>query len=411
MAWSAPLSSSPGTSSGSRVPRRRTGLATGVWVLQTGIWVVAAALAGGAGAVGCGREAEVGGAGRVGMSPAGAALLHVIVEGTPYEMGVHQGRLLRDEIRARVARPLPAAIADVLPGYAGPIRDLLPVGAADELRGIAAGAGVAEADLYAREIARDVLRWHVPDAALTGAAFASAPGDAPCVAVAYGGDVPALSGRFRVVPGAARDAREGRGPADLVLVERRPSGGIPTLVFAAPGSLGGIAGVSGRGIVAVAAEDGSRAPEQRSLRGAPFAVGLRFALERGADADAVVAALPKTLGHRVLVADAANARIAVLVALAGEDPARSPPTAWVLRPADGPDAAANAEAQDRKLGSYTARPGCADALDLAEAGLGPTPDGEQLLSWSRDGVDVTHVREAGVTATFGVRWARGAGPR
>lgn len=352
-----------------------------------------------AGGAGCGGDPVVGGAGRLVTAPAGAPLLQVVVEGTPYEMGVHQGRLLRDAIRARVARPIATAVADVLPGYAGPMRDLLPVGASDELRGIAAGAGVTEDDLFAREIERDVLRWHVPDAALTVAAFASAPGDAPCVAVAYGSLGPALGGRVR----AAAQATSGAVPsADLVLVERHPVGGTATLMLAAPGSVGGIAGTSGRGVVVACAEDGSRELEQRSLRGPPFPVGVRFALERGADGDAVLAALPKMLGHRVLVADAANARIDVLVALAGEDPVRSPGTAWVLRPAAGADVAANTEAQDRKLGSYAARPGCADAIDLAEAGIAPSAGDDGVLRFDRDGVEVG----SEPSGSFAYRWSR-----
>jgi hypothetical protein len=362
-------------------------------------------LAGLAALGGCGLDRALGGAGRWGSASADGPLVHVILEGTPYEMGAHQGRLLRDAIRARVGRPLPPEIADVLPGYAGLFRDLLPVGAADELRGIAAGAGVDETALFAREIARDVLRWHVPDTDLTFASFASAPGDAPCLAVAYGLEVPALGGRFRGGPsGSGTDA-----PSDLVLVERHPVGGTATMVLAAPGSVGGFAGVSARGVMAACAEDGSREPQQRSLRGAPFPVGLRYALERGADAAAVVAALPRTLGHRVLVADAANVRVSALLALAGEDPVHSPAAAWVIRPADGPVAAENVEAQDRKLGSYTRRPGCADALDLAEAGLAPTPAGEQLLRFDRDGVEVAHARADGARDAVRVVFFKDAG--
>ncbi|MFO0932830.1 MAG: hypothetical protein U1E39_08975 [Planctomycetota bacterium] len=317
-------------------------------------------------------------------------------------MGVHQGRLLRDAVRARVARPLPAEVADVVAGYARPVRDLLPVGAWDELRGIAEGAGVSVDDLFDRERVREIERWHVPATEAGLASFASAPGAAPCLAVAFPGVVRAVGAGFGAV-GAAGEP----GTLDaLVVVERHPTGGTATLMVGAPGSVGGIAGVSARGVVAAFGEDPSRTPEQRSLRGAPFPVALRFALERGADADAVVAALPKTLGHRVVVADAANRRIDVLLALAGEDPVASPAQAWVLRPAGGPDpkadpaTAANVEAQDRKLGSYSARPGCADAADLAEAGMPASAVSGAVVVLSPTGFSVLLDSEELGTHTF-----------
>lgn len=357
---------------GPRVPpHRRWPGSPGRRLIAGGLALMLAAV------TGCGGEAPVGGAGRRIDAPRrmvrtpGPYLTQVVVSGTPFEMGFHQGRLLRDAVRARVARPLRAEVAGVAAGYARPVRDLLPVGAWDELRGIAEGAGVSVDDLFDRERAREIERWHVPGAAPDLASFASAPGSAPCLAVGLPWGVSGVGAMFNVA-GAA----DGTATWDpLVVVERHPTGGTATLLIAAPGSVGGIAGVSARGVVAAFGEDPSRSPEQRSLRGAPFPVGFRYALERGGDADAVVAALPRTVGHRVVVADAANRRVDVLLALAGEDPAASPAEAWVLRPAGGPDpkkdpaTAANAEAQDRKLGSYSARPGRADAADLAEAGM------------------------------------------
>lgn len=351
-------------------------------------------------AAGCGRGAPVGGAGRRVEAPPGPRLTQIVVSGTPYEMGVHQGRLLRDAVRARVARPLPTEVAGVAAGYARPVRDLLPVGAWDELRGIAEGAGVSVDDLFDRERAREIQRWHAPATEPGLVSFASAPGDAPCLAVASPWVASAVDAAFGGGVG---------GPSawdELVVVERHPAGGTATLVIAAPGSVGGIAGVSARGVVAAFGEDPSRSPEQRSLRGAPFPVGFRYALERGADADAVVAALPRTLGHRVVVADAANRRVDVLLALAGDDPVASPAQAWVLRPAGGPDpktdpaTAANVEAQDRKLGSYSARPGCADAADLAEAGLAPSPVAGAVVVLSPAGFSVHADPQALGTYTF-----------
>lgn len=371
-------------------------------LLAGGLTLALAAVAG------CGGEAPVGGAGRRidaprRMHPApGPFLTQIVVSGTPYEMGFHQGRLLRDAVRARVARPLRAEVAGVAAGYARPVRDLLPVGAWDELRGIAEGAGVSVGDLFDRERAREIERWHVPGAEPDLASFASAPGSAPCLAVALPWAVRGVGAMFSV-GGAADDAAAWD---QLVVLERHPTGGTATLVIAAPGSVGGIAGVSARGVVAAFGEDPSRSPEQRSLRGAPFPVGLRYALERGGDADAVVAALPKTLGHRVVVADAANRRVDVLLALAGEDPVASPPQAWVLRPAGGPDpkadpaTAANVEAQDRQLASYRSRPGCADAADLAEAGMASSAASGAVVVLSPTGFTVLLESQELGTHTF-----------
>ncbi|MBL9087387.1 MAG: hypothetical protein JNM10_09610 [Planctomycetia bacterium] len=390
-----PTAPAEAPATGPRVPPRRPwSRLRGARVATGGLALALAALAG------CGREAAVGGAGRRVEGPPGRGLTQIVVSGTPYEMGVHQGRLLRDAVRARVARALPDEVAGVAAGYARPVRDLLPVGAWDELRGIAEGAGVSVDDLFDRERAREIQRWHAPATEPGLASFASAPGEAPCLAVALPWAASAVGAAF------GRGAAGASAWDELVVVERHPAGGTATLVIAAPGSVGGIAGVSARGVVAAFGEDPSRSPEQRSLRGAPFPVGFRYALERGADADAVVAALPRTLGHRVVVADAANRRVDVLLALAGEDPVASPAQAWVLRPAGGPDpktdpaTAANVEAQDRKLASYSARPGCADAADLAEAGMPPSPVAGAVVVLSPAGCSILLDAQEPATHTF-----------
>jgi hypothetical protein len=298
-------------------------------------------------------------------------------------MGFHQGRMLREAIAARVATPIPPAIADVVPAYAARMRDLLPPDYGDELRGIAAGAGVAADALFVREIVREILRWHDPATPTVGVSIAAAPGDAPCVATAY--------------ERAALLA-----PA-LVLVERLPLGGPATLLLAAPGSVGGIAGIAAAagGRVVVAGEDASRAPEQRSLRGPPWTAGVRMALERGADVDAALDAVPKMLGVRVLVADAANRRGDAVVALAGEDPSHGEPGVWVLRPAGVAAAhSANAARQDAKLGNYASRPGCDDAGDLAEAGRDPEV-AEPVLRWTLRAIEASTPGGA-----FRYGWAR-----
>jgi hypothetical protein len=317
-------------------------------------------------------------------------------------MGFHQGRLLRDAVRARVARPLPAEVAGVAAGYARPVRDLLPVGAWDELRGIAEGAGVSVDDLFDRERAREIE-------AVARAGGGTGPGvvrvGAGERAVSRGGAaVGRERGRRHVQP-----RRGGGRHGDMGSVGRRraaPDGRHGDALDRRAGVGGRDRRVSARGVVAAFGEDPSRSPEQRSLRGAPFPVGFRYALERGGDADAVVAALPRTVGHRVVVADAANRRVDVLLALAGEDPVASPAEAWVLRPAGGPDpkkdpaTAANVEAHDRKLGSYSARPGCADAADLAEAGMPSSAVSGAVVVLSPTGFSVLLDSEELGTHTF-----------
>jgi hypothetical protein len=310
--------------------------------------------------------------------PRVAGLPHVVVEGTPLEMGRAHGRALRAAIRARVAAPIDPALESSLALFGPPMRDLLPPSYAEELRGIAQGADVDVDALFLREVAREVARWHDRAGPLLHAAFASAPGTAPTVAVAFDG-VDALG-----VP--------------LALVERRPAGGVATLVLGAPGSLGGIAGVSARGVVAVSAEDGSLAPERRSLRGPPFAAGLRLALERAGDAESALATVPRLIGHRVLLADAGNRRVQALVAGTGEDPVRSDPEAWVLAAAgQGETRAKNGAAQEARLGAYPRRPGPDDAVALAVAGRA-TGEDPLVLRFAGGRVEVTRGREGGSVA-------------
>src|SRR5687767_6588038 len=145
------------------------------------VFATLAAALGGA-VCGCGREGDREGA-REGATP----FRHVVLEGTALEMGRAQGRLLREAIRARVAEPIDPAVAASLALFAPPMRDLLPPAFAEELAGIAEGAGVDVDALFLREIVRDGRRWHDLPTPLVRAAFASAPGTAPCVVVAFDG--------------------------------------------------------------------------------------------------------------------------------------------------------------------------------------------------------------------------------
>jgi hypothetical protein len=354
---------------------------------------------------GCGSDeskptAPVGGDGHFVEAREGEPFRHLVVEGTPYEMGFHQGRLLKDEIwrkRIPTERETGRAYAIYVPEF----RKLLGVTVAEELRGIAMGAGVDADVLLFEEVADDVVRWQAATdrrRSSCGAALASAPGATPVVGVAYESapDSPFDVRRWdtTISPDAERDRYSG---SPLVLIERRPTGGIATLVVGEPGSLGGWAGISSRGIVIASCEDDSLPSERRSLRGVPFAAGVRLALEQATDAQLAFDALPRLVGNRVLVADATNQRIDALVGLSVVGMEKTEPNAWVLRPASE----ANKQAQDRRLGNYSSRPGPEDAVDLAVAGRSSESRFPALL-WTKDGVEATDA----TGKTFVYRWSK-----
>jgi hypothetical protein len=249
---------------------------------------------------GCGGVESVGGRGSLAPAAGEKGLRVLTVEGRPYEMGWHHGRLLREEIRAVVASPVPGEAAGMYRAYAKGMRPLLPAAVEEELRGLADGAGVSPDDLFLREAARDARRWHDAKAPRLAGSVLTNAGDT-LVMAAY-----APFDRAAVPP--------------LLVVSRRPTGGTPTVVLAWPGSLGAIAGGSGRGVRAAQAEEGEVAPEQRTLRAMPFAVGFRCALERAADAAGFVAGLEGLVGNQVAVADAAGGTRLGLVRFQGDPP-------------------------------------------------------------------------------------------
>jgi hypothetical protein len=259
--------------------------------------LVAAGWAGLLLATGCGGAPDVGGSGSLHEGP---GLPQLAVAGTPYEMGWHHGRLLAERIRAVLASPVAGEAAGMYPAYAAGMRALLPPALEEELRGIAAGAGVSADDLFLREAARDARRWHDAMAArLSGTVLTNA------------GDTLVM---------AAYEPIERAAVPPLVVISRRPSGGTPTLVLAWPGSLGAIAGSSAKGVRAAQVEDGEVAPEQRTLKAVPFAVGFRLALERATDAATFATDLQGLVGNRIAVADAAGGTRLGLVRFQGDPP-------------------------------------------------------------------------------------------
>ena len=149
-------------------------------LVSTGFALAAATLCG------CGRG-EVPIRGRFVSVTNGAVPRHLVLEGTPTEMGRAAGRLLGPEIRAAAGRPLPIALLPSLEHYAEAMRPLASAAMLEELDAMAREAGVSAADLFLRESSRDGLRWHGSGGPPRAAAFASAPGDGPDVVVAFAG--------------------------------------------------------------------------------------------------------------------------------------------------------------------------------------------------------------------------------
>jgi hypothetical protein len=172
-----------------------------------------------------------------------------------------------------------------------------------------------------------------------------------------------------------------------------------------PGGLGAFAGLSSRGVLVVQAEIARdrRKDVWLSLRGTPFDVSLRVALESSSGVDGLFLEVARLNVNRVLAGSAATRRIAVVtgrgtVPGAGNESDRTyQRTEWVLAPAgDAPDS--RATSMDERLGGYPHRPGPSEAVALAVAGrasqdaavIEVTPEG---IVWHRgvrsDGTDVS----------------------
>jgi hypothetical protein len=219
-------------------------------------------------------------------------------------MGWWQGRLLRDRIRAlhpvwqeRALRtasggsPARAArLRDWLRLYTSKTLALLPERVRQELDGLAEATGLGAEELLLTDVLRDALRFHEGPPQLLGGDLGASGDGAALDWSPSGPDAVTLE-------------------AERVLVERRPEGGSPTLVLAWPGSLGGLAGFGARGVALASSE--VPGPEQRhSLKGVPFGVSLRLALEEAPDARDAVERLSRTTSHRVVAVEP-GARVAL----------------------------------------------------------------------------------------------------
>jgi hypothetical protein len=286
----------------------------------------------------CG-EPETGGAGRL----EGA---HLVVEGSPFEMGAWQGRLLRDRIERFHADWQERAFREAAGGDATRARrlrewcllyvdrtlPLLPERVRQELDGLSKASGVPGRTLVLTDVMRDGLRYHQGPPRLWSGDLGVA-GDGTSLAWSPSGPDAGLLERERL------------------LVERRPDGGTPTVVLAWPGSLGGLAGASAAGVALAATE--VPAPDQRhSLNGVPFPVSLRLALEEARDARAALERLSRTTSHRVVAAEpgarrALSARVDA-VELATDESLPAPP--------EGAPVRAVWEGSAFSLGAWTAGP-------------------------------------------------------
>ena len=328
--------------------------------------LLAAALSASFGA--CSQE---GGATSAGPAPRDP--IHLVVSGTDREMGLQQGKALAKEIREEVGPRLRARFRAVARdakeaeflesacrAYTAPTKPLLPRDVAEELAGIAEGSGVPDEDLLLLEVMRDGLRFHLDAPPLLEAAFASPPVEAS------GADGPVLV--------AAWDGAGGREAAGHVLVlERRPAKGSPSMVVTWPGGLGAAAGVSRAGVVAQC--ETPSAKEALSLRGVPFTIVLAAALRTAEDVETLVRGLAGRNGNRVLAAgrgDRGPVRLLGLLASAGPtSSAGFPSEHWIVVPA-GPGAPdPRAATMDERLGGYPERPGAAEAVALAVSGRSP----------------------------------------
>jgi hypothetical protein len=210
-------------------------------------------------------------------------------------MGWWQGRLLRDRIRRHheraeallAAGPAGPSLVTTMDAYVAQTLARMPEALRQELDGLAAGSGVPARDLLRAEVMRDGLRFHEGRARPFGGLLLSTDGGRALLALPRG-EAAALG-------------------SDLVLVGRRPPGGAATLVVAWPGSLGGFAGASSRGLGYVALEAEADLRRQR-IGDVPFSALARRALERADSAGDLLARLSGTTAHGVLVLDGPGGR-------------------------------------------------------------------------------------------------------
>lgn len=250
---------------------------------------------------GCG-EKVVGGRGSLEPGADGRPAL-LVVEGSPYQMGWWQGRLLRDEIRSLHAAWQADAIQsqvglahDLELGAAGDLKATIgyfidqtlgavPESVRQELEGMADATDLSVSDLLFTEVMRDGLRIWLGrmEPRLPGVLAArKADTGTEARAVWWGPDAEVLAGHW-------------------IVVERRPVQGASSVVLSWPGSVGGIAGIADTGLAFLLGEAEVDAAFRGFGHGMPYPVGARIAIESDRNSARMRGALKGTAGHTLIV--------------------------------------------------------------------------------------------------------------
>lgn len=274
---------------------------------------------------------------------------HLVLVGTAREQGAWQAWLLGPRVgafheawqRALVAQdgnllsPATRARRADLLRLLEPARAALPERAREELAALSIGSGLPEPTLLLSEMLTDLLRYaDRPGARLDGRLARTAAAEAWL----------ALEGPLAEVL-----------RPHLVWITRRASREDPgSTVLAWPGSLGALAAVRPDGL-ALLAHEVPLEPGRQALKGVPFDLSLRLALERAPGrgeqdvrarlpgplagpgaAQALLVALTPSTAHRVLALDlAAGTGREALWALVGEDAVDAPLSPAPPAPAHG----------------------------------------------------------------------------
>jgi hypothetical protein len=273
---------------------------------------------------GCG-EPDVGGSGRLERVEGGGAGDHLILEGTPYEMGWWHGHLLKDRIRAlheewqREAFALDgdlmsadtqarrkAALALVEPV----LQNHLPEAVRQEYQGLSDACGLPVRTLLLTEMITDILRFTEKEPRLLTGRIARGT-EREGVALAVGGPW------------------EGLLAPQWLWIRRKGGGGTKT-VLTWPGGLGGVLAVLHDDPVVAVATERAMDRGREGLAGVPFRISLR--LSAAAHLGRFLEQLSRTTGHDVLAVKLPGGPgIQRLVASTPDDAVPVPP-------ADAPDA-------------------------------------------------------------------------
>ncbi len=226
------------------------------------------------------------------------------LHGSPYEMGLQHGRVLRNEIQLILRTWRKRMLEETLGSTRGrdpskgPIRDLdefidmlvdqselwLPKRIRSELRGLAEGCGVAEEELLRLEFMRDALRYMGMGTGLSGAVAARATSTCVHARVWWSGHDVSFMRRH------------------LLLLHRKPTGEMESVTLAWPGALGGLAGIREDGLAYALAQLPVRNAESSGFGGGQtFALAARVAHAESKSVGELFARIKGTVGHVLLV--------------------------------------------------------------------------------------------------------------